>query len=258
MSARREVVRPGLAAPPHSAPHTPPQRTASSPVLSHPSPTSPHPPPPGYMYCNLPGLTAKRGSTVRYVLVGMGSEADMHSPIFEGQVLRGKAAAYQTAELMPTVVQVGGLGRCSGRGSVLTSPPPRWRLPRSGASCEQALARRAACWQALARHSHKPSRPHACAAGGRRDVEERGALGRVLPSQRPLHCRHARHPGGVVKAPPLTGRRRPAAAPAVLLRCSLQRPAESRPLPSCSLLFSRHPCPFFSPACLSCCRCSCI
>lgn len=43
---------------------------------------------------------------MRYVLVGMGSEADMHSPIFEGQVLRGTATTHATAELMPTVVQV--------------------------------------------------------------------------------------------------------------------------------------------------------
>lgn len=38
------------------------------------------------MYCNMPGLAAKRGNTVRYILIGMGSEADLHSPIFTGQV----------------------------------------------------------------------------------------------------------------------------------------------------------------------------
>ncbi|KAL4440358.1 hypothetical protein ABPG75_003359 [Micractinium tetrahymenae] len=59
----------------------------------------------GYMYCNMPGLTAKRGDTVRYVLVGMGSEVDLHSPIFTGQVLRGKSLAMHTAELLPTVTQ---------------------------------------------------------------------------------------------------------------------------------------------------------
>ncbi|EFN54070.1 hypothetical protein CHLNCDRAFT_58397 [Chlorella variabilis] len=60
----------------------------------------------GYLYCNLPGLEAVRGSTLRLLLVGMGSEADMHSPVFTGQVLRSKSAAYQTAELMPTVTRV--------------------------------------------------------------------------------------------------------------------------------------------------------
>ncbi|KAL4429029.1 hypothetical protein ABPG77_006068 [Micractinium sp. CCAP 211/92] len=59
----------------------------------------------GYMYCNLPGLAAKRGDTVRLILVGMGSEADLHSPIFTGQVLRGKSLAMHTAELLPTVTQ---------------------------------------------------------------------------------------------------------------------------------------------------------
>jgi hephaestin len=60
----------------------------------------------GYMYCNLPGFTAARNSTVRLLLVGMGSEADMHSPIFTGQVLKTKASAYATAELMPTITRV--------------------------------------------------------------------------------------------------------------------------------------------------------
>ncbi|PSC72045.1 multicopper ferroxidase [Micractinium conductrix] len=59
----------------------------------------------GYLYCNLPGLAAKKGDTVRYVLLGMGSEADMHSPVFTGQVLRRQTRAMHTAELMPTVVQ---------------------------------------------------------------------------------------------------------------------------------------------------------
>jgi uncharacterized cupredoxin-like copper-binding protein len=58
------------------------------------------------MYCNLPGLQAARGSTLRLLLLGMGSEADMHSPVFTGQVLSGKSTAYQTAELMPTVTRV--------------------------------------------------------------------------------------------------------------------------------------------------------
>lgn len=40
----------------------------------------------GYLYCNLPGLEAPRGSNVRFVLIGMGSEADLHSPAFAGQV----------------------------------------------------------------------------------------------------------------------------------------------------------------------------
>ena len=62
------------------------------------------------MYCNLPGLRAPRGSTQRFVLVGMGSEADLHSPVFAGQALRGKSVAYQTAELMPTVTRVVDVG----------------------------------------------------------------------------------------------------------------------------------------------------
>ena len=60
----------------------------------------------GYLYCNLPGLTAPRGTTLRLLLVGMGSEGDMHSPAFTSQVLQGQSTAYETAELMPTVTKV--------------------------------------------------------------------------------------------------------------------------------------------------------
>ena len=60
----------------------------------------------GYIYCNLPGLTAPRGSTLRLLLVGMGSEGDMHSPAFTSQVLKGQSTAFGAAELMATVTKV--------------------------------------------------------------------------------------------------------------------------------------------------------
>ncbi len=40
----------------------------------------------GYVYCNIPALEVALNSTVRFVMLGMGSEADMHSPTFTGQV----------------------------------------------------------------------------------------------------------------------------------------------------------------------------
>ena len=45
------------------------------------------------------------GDTLRLVLVGMGSEADLHSPAFTAQVQRSARAASLAAELLPAVAQ---------------------------------------------------------------------------------------------------------------------------------------------------------
>jgi hephaestin len=42
----------------------------------------------GYVYCNGPTLQLKRGETVRWLVMGFGSEADMHSPVFDGQAVQ--------------------------------------------------------------------------------------------------------------------------------------------------------------------------
>ena len=60
----------------------------------------------GYLYCNMPPINATRGSTVRFVLLSLGSEGDLHGPVFEGQLARTKAGAVATAELMPAVTRV--------------------------------------------------------------------------------------------------------------------------------------------------------
>lgn len=42
----------------------------------------------GFIYCNNPTLQLKRGETVRWLVMGFGSEVDMHSPVFDGQAVQ--------------------------------------------------------------------------------------------------------------------------------------------------------------------------
>lgn len=46
----------------------------------------------GYVYCNSPTLQLSAGQRVRWLVMAFGSEADMHSPVFEGQAVRRSAA----------------------------------------------------------------------------------------------------------------------------------------------------------------------
>lgn len=39
----------------------------------------------GYLYGNIPGLTMKKGEKVRWYVIGMGSEVDIHTPHWHGQ-----------------------------------------------------------------------------------------------------------------------------------------------------------------------------
>lgn len=60
----------------------------------------------GFLYCNMPDIVAPANGTTRLVLLGMGSEVDMHSPMFRGQILHSKVTTSNTVELMPTVTRV--------------------------------------------------------------------------------------------------------------------------------------------------------
>lgn len=42
----------------------------------------------GYVYCNGPTLQLRQGETVRWLVMGFGSEVDMHSPVFDGQAVQ--------------------------------------------------------------------------------------------------------------------------------------------------------------------------
>lgn len=41
----------------------------------------------GFIACNGPTLQLPAGSRVRWIVLGFGSEVDMHSPVFEGQAV---------------------------------------------------------------------------------------------------------------------------------------------------------------------------
>lgn len=42
----------------------------------------------GYINCNGPSLELQQGEKVRLIVIGFGSEVDMHSPVFPGQTIR--------------------------------------------------------------------------------------------------------------------------------------------------------------------------
>ncbi len=56
----------------------------------------------GYLFGNLPGLTMKKGDHVRWYLIGMGTEADIHTPHWHGNtVLMNGMNRSDMAMLMP-------------------------------------------------------------------------------------------------------------------------------------------------------------
>eukprot|EP01024_Parvocaulis_polyphysoides_P017051 TRINITY_DN17539_c0_g1_i7.p1 TRINITY_DN17539_c0_g1~~TRINITY_DN17539_c0_g1_i7.p1 ORF type:complete len:352 (-),score=50.03 TRINITY_DN17539_c0_g1_i7:1073-2035(-) len=58
----------------------------------------------GRIYCNLEPIRVQTGHKVRVLLLGLGSEADMHGPIFPGQVmLQQDKSSSASFELMPGV-----------------------------------------------------------------------------------------------------------------------------------------------------------
>jgi hypothetical protein len=55
----------------------------------------------GYVFGNLPGLVMKQGERVRWYLLGMGSEKDMHTPHWHGKVVFDKVRSTDVIELLP-------------------------------------------------------------------------------------------------------------------------------------------------------------
>jgi hephaestin len=56
----------------------------------------------GYIYCNGPTLQVNAGDKVRWMVMGFGSEADMHSPVFEGQAVEFGGQPVYSVGLMPS------------------------------------------------------------------------------------------------------------------------------------------------------------
>jgi FtsP/CotA-like multicopper oxidase with cupredoxin domain len=55
----------------------------------------------GYIFGNLPGLVMRRGERVRWHLLGMGNEVDLHSPHWHGKTVLYKGHRTDVIELMP-------------------------------------------------------------------------------------------------------------------------------------------------------------
>jgi len=55
----------------------------------------------GYIFGNLPGLVMKQGERVRWYLLGMGSEKDLHTPHWHGQTISDKSRNTDVIELLP-------------------------------------------------------------------------------------------------------------------------------------------------------------
>jgi FtsP/CotA-like multicopper oxidase with cupredoxin domain len=55
----------------------------------------------GYIYGNLPGLIIKKGARVRWYLMGMGSEMDIHTPHWHGKTVRYGQRNTDVVELLP-------------------------------------------------------------------------------------------------------------------------------------------------------------
>jgi len=60
----------------------------------------------GYVFGNLPGLTMKEGEKVRWYLLGMGTEVDLHTPHWHGQTLLWNEMRTDIVELLPASMKV--------------------------------------------------------------------------------------------------------------------------------------------------------
>jgi hypothetical protein len=55
----------------------------------------------GFIFGNLPGLVMKQGEKVRWYLLGMGSEKDLHTPHWHGKTVSDKLRTTDVIELLP-------------------------------------------------------------------------------------------------------------------------------------------------------------
>ena len=55
----------------------------------------------GYIFGNLPGLYMKQGDKVRWYLLGMGNEIDLHTPHWHGEIVTDEGRHTDVIELLP-------------------------------------------------------------------------------------------------------------------------------------------------------------
>ena len=61
----------------------------------------------GYVFGNLPGLNMKKGEMVRWYLMGMGTEVDLHTPHWHGNTVLINGMRTDVAELLPATMMMG-------------------------------------------------------------------------------------------------------------------------------------------------------
>ena len=61
----------------------------------------------GYIFGNLPGLHMKKGERVRWYLVGLGNEPDLHTPHWHGETVVHLGRRTDVIELLPASMHVG-------------------------------------------------------------------------------------------------------------------------------------------------------
>jgi hephaestin len=60
----------------------------------------------GYVYGNLPLLTTNQGQRVRWYLIGMGTEVDLHTPHWHGNTVLEDGHQRDVVELLPASLKV--------------------------------------------------------------------------------------------------------------------------------------------------------
>jgi FtsP/CotA-like multicopper oxidase with cupredoxin domain len=60
----------------------------------------------GYVFGNQPGLELRAGQRVRWYLMGMGSEVDLHTPQWHGNTVVVAGMRTDVANLLPATMQV--------------------------------------------------------------------------------------------------------------------------------------------------------
>jgi manganese oxidase len=60
----------------------------------------------GYVYGNLPGLIMKKGERVRWYVMAMGTEVDLHTPHWHGNVITYMGSQMDVIELLPASMKV--------------------------------------------------------------------------------------------------------------------------------------------------------
>ena len=63
----------------------------------------------GFIFCNMPEVMVPQDSHVRFVLIGVGGETDMHTPSFTNHLQQTADEASYVVELFPGAARTGNL-----------------------------------------------------------------------------------------------------------------------------------------------------